>query len=183
MSKYKELPSQEFLKECFDYNEITGDLIWKEREFGLLGLTDRSIKCFNSKYAGTIVGGKTSGGYIRFELFNKKYLAHRIIYQMCYSIEKLPDDYVIDHRDGNSSNNLIDNLKLATRIENGVNKKISCNNTSGATGIGIADNGKYTSSLRIDGKNIRFGTFDTLDEAVRARRIKLEERYNEKLIR
>ena len=40
MSKPKELPSQKYLLECFDYDQDTGELTWKKRprhHFGSVG--------------------------------------------------------------------------------------------------------------------------------------------------
>lgn len=41
----------------------------------------------------------------------------------------------LDHKDRNRSNNKISNLREATHSQNGMNKRILKNNTSGATGI------------------------------------------------
>jgi len=56
MAKVKELPSQEYLKECFDYDVETGNLIWR-KDRPISHFKDEHDKCiFNSKYASKFAG-------------------------------------------------------------------------------------------------------------------------------
>jgi hypothetical protein len=47
----------------------------------------------------------------------------------------IPEGLVVDHIDRDSSNNLIDNLRLVTGEVNARNSRMSVNNTSGITGV------------------------------------------------
>ena len=47
----------------------------------------------------------------------------------------LEADFVIDHRDGDPSNNRIDNLRAISALHNAQNKKMQHNNTSGVVGV------------------------------------------------
>jgi len=152
VSNYKSLPQQEYLKECFDYNPEIGELRWKERPLSHFK-SKRSFSMWNSKFANKVSCSVLNTGY----------------------------SSVTINKDGNVSNNKIENLKLATRVENGMNNGISRNNTSGNTRIRLAENGRFQSEIRINGKNMRLGTFDTLEEAIVTREIKREEVYGEKI--
>lgn len=65
----------------------------------------------------------------------KAYMAHRIVYEIHYG--KLDPKLVIDHRDGNSENNLISNLRLVTQPINTRNSKMRKNNKTGQNGVSL----------------------------------------------
>lgn len=60
------------------------------------------------------------------------YKVHRIIWFLFYND---PENYFIDHIDGNPWNNRIDNLRKATATINQRNKKMQANNCTGFTGV------------------------------------------------
>lgn len=83
----------------------------------------------------------------------------------------------VDHKDGNRLNNTRSNLRLATPSQNGMNKRIRSNNTSGRVGVHWSkDNEKWCSMISINGKHINLGYSDSLEEAI-ARRSKAEKKY------
>ena len=58
---------------------------------------------------------------------------HRIIWTLTNGI--IPDNLFIDHIDGDSLNNDIDNLRLVSKPENSRNLRKRCDNTTGITGV------------------------------------------------
>jgi len=58
---------------------------------------------------------------------------HRVIWQLVYG--EIPDSLVIDHIDGNSLNNNINNLRVVTRAINNKNCSKRKNNSTGFNGI------------------------------------------------
>jgi hypothetical protein len=77
---------------------------------------------------------------------------------------------LIDHINGNTFNNDIDNLRYANNVDNGMNSIISSNNTSGRKGCNSYEtkNGtRYT--WRLQGLKLQGSGFLTMDEAARAR--------------
>ena len=58
-----------------------------------------------------------------------------------------------------------------------MNRKTPANNKSGATGVGFRSREqKWVSRININGKRKQLGMFDTLEEAIQARR-KAEVKY------
>lgn len=77
----------------------------------------------------------------------------------------------VDHIDGNGQNNNIENLRWATNQENNRNQKLSKNNDLKVKGVQLRkDTGKYRARITINQKLINLGNFDTLDEAIKARK-------------
>lgn len=110
-------------------------------------------------------GHKRPDGYIGICIDYKGYLAHRIIYEMHYG--KIPDSTFIDHIDRDKSNNKIENLRLATKQENGRN-----NSANGFCWIKREDS--FTSYIHVDGKKKHLGYYNNALDAraayMRARR-------------
>lgn len=104
--------TKEYLQSIFDYKD--GNLYWKENQY-------------RNKVKGKIAGSITSNNYIRIALNKKHYLGHRLIFLFHHGY--LPEK--IDHKDNNTLNNKIENLRAATIEQNGYNCKISKRNTSG----------------------------------------------------
>lgn len=79
------------------------------------------------------------------------YRLHRIVWILNYgSIEK---DMVIDHLDGDATNNSISNLALKTKRENAQNTHKSRANTSGYTGVKRDKNSWAATWQKVDGKS------------------------------
>lgn len=95
----------------------------------------------------TAGGIDKSTGYCRVKLNKIKYYAHRIVWCLEHKMD-VPIDMVIDHIDGNKTNNNITNLRLVTQSENMLNvvnkqsskktgsiAKRSSRNSSGTIGV------------------------------------------------
>jgi len=105
-------------------------------------------------------------GHLRIALggYGKFYI-HRLV---AIAFVSNPDNKpCVDHIDGNSSNNNADNLRWATVSENLHNAKKPYNNTSGYKGVRFSC-GRFNASIKINGKALHLGRFDTAEEAHRA---------------
>ena len=124
VNKEKEaLLSQERLKEVLKYNPNTGDFVW------LVSRTNR-VK------VGQVAGYLSKGdGYISIGVDGYYYKAHRLVWLYVYGYFPKGRKPLIDHRDGNKTNNRLKNLGEVSAAENQRNLKLSAKNTSGATGI------------------------------------------------
>lgn len=84
---------------------------------------------------------------------------------------------IVDHINGDTTDNRKHNLRVRTQSENNMNKAIQCNNTSGIVGVSWnKDTQMWTSHIAINKKRIRIGSFYYLRNAVKSR-IKSESKY------
>lgn len=166
--------TQELLHECFEYDP-EGFLIWKERPLKHFN-NEGNQKRFNTPWAGKIAGyynkrtdsKRNDFGYriVRITLNKAQGLfkVHRLIFLMHHGY--LP--CVVDHKDGDSTNNRIDNLRESSVQQNSCNLKLNINNTSGYKGVQLARNGFWRSSIKSQGKWYYLGAYETKEEAAHA---------------
>ena len=158
------LPSQQELQESFDYRD--GDLYRKKGKGGVK---------VGSK-AGSVHTNKQTGRQCVQVCFNYKlYLIHRFIWAWHgYSLEPNQE---IDHVDGNSLNNRIENLRAATHKQNQENRKSANKNSkSGEKGVmklRINRKSKWCAQIQHNGKLIR--SYHETKEEARAARIAAEK--------
>ena len=152
---FKPLPQQQFLQECFDYNDNTGQLTWKERPRTHFN-TNNAHKRFNNTLSGKIVGTTHKGRMIvRFTSQGKA---------LNYPIGRLIFKRVIDHIDGNPFNNAWDNLRDISIGDNVAN--MHSVKRKGLQGVCYdKSRGKWLANIRIRGKKIYLGRFETEQEA------------------
>jgi len=74
-----------------------------------------------------------SSGYAKVNHLGRKISAHTIIYSLFYG--EVNSGLVIDHFDGSTRNNKIENLQIKTQSQNMRNRKKHTNNKSGVTGV------------------------------------------------
>jgi len=156
--KTNKTPTRERLYELFYY-----DNGW---------LHNRINRTYNAK-AGEIAGCIKSclkGNYrfVTIDVDGVRYKAHRLIYKM-FNDENI-DGCEIDHIDGNPLNNKLENLRLVTHRANMLNQKLRNTNKSGRCGVSKSvTNNKWRSTIWDNNKQIELGTYNTLQDAIRAR--------------
>lgn len=139
--------THEKLKQIFEYEN--GKLLWKIRH-GSHGQIGKTVGYLNTK------------GYFQTKINKKSYLLHRLIF--LYHHGFLPK--IIDHIDGNPTNNRIENLRQATSSENLFNSSLSKNNKSGYKNVQWnKKSNKWRVRLIINGKDKDFGYFDDVELA------------------
>jgi len=83
----------------------------------------------------------------------------------------------IDHINQIKTDNRAENIRVVSNKENHQNMPTQKNSTSGFTGIHwLKDKGRFLAHIKVNGKQIRLGTFKALSDAVLAR-IKAEVTY------
>jgi hypothetical protein len=94
--------------------------------------------------AGDVAGHLRKDGYWAVKLFEEAIKVHRIVYQL-HNPERDMSDIILDHVDGDSSNNTYSNLKPSSDYSNGKNKAKYKNNSTGVSGIYLKT-GNYAGS-------------------------------------
>jgi hypothetical protein len=105
-------------------------------------------------------------------------LLHQIIWYLVY--DNWPDK-LIDHIDGDGTNNKLNNLRLATSEQNGHNQRKQSRKTSSQyKGVSFDTwSGRWQSYIQHKNKNIHIGRHDTEEEAARAYDAKARELFGE----
>lgn len=80
-----------------------------------------------------------------------------------------PADQQVDHRNGDSLDNRISNLRLASNTENSRNARLGKNNTSGYKGVTWdASRQQWRAQIMVNKKNLFLGRFDNTEESALA---------------
>ena len=174
MSKYSyDDLTLELLHKILTYDSETGDFYWKHRPRDTFK-TLRACNIWNTRFANKKAGCRANRGYssrddyckIEITIFDRNRFAHRLAWFMHYG--EWPKDE-IDHINGDATDNRIENLRDVSTKENGRNKSIHVNNTTGVTGVSKR-NGKFRATIKVDGKSKELGLYDTLEAAAAARK-------------
>jgi hypothetical protein len=96
------------LREILDYNRRTGEFIWRARKVLPRKLGWRA-RVFNGTIAGKRAGYVHKDGSVTINIDGRRHQAHRLAWLWVHGT--LPDRG-IEHKDGDRSNNAIDNLRL-----------------------------------------------------------------------
>lgn len=100
-------------------------------------------------------------GYAKARIKTRYVLMHRWI------IGAKPGQ-MMDHINGNKLDNRRENLRFCTISQNIANRPISISNNTGYKGVGYRkDRKKYRARIKVNGKEIHLGYFDTPQEAAR----------------
>jgi hypothetical protein len=140
---------------------------WSKYFYYKEGHLYRKIATGPTTKVGDKAGGINGKGYICVRLFNKKFMAHRIIWEMHYG--EIPEGFEVDHKDMSKANNSIENLRLATRSQNMLNKKVISTNSSGYRGVSwnkAAE--KWQARIFVNKKPVLLGHFNDVVNAAKA---------------
>jgi hypothetical protein len=137
---------QDKVHHLFEYKD--GDLYWKNSQ----------RPSFNGKKAGYDNGS----GYKKLNIDGKQYYAHRIIYLMQHGV--MPD--LLDHIDGDTTNNRIENLRPANTSQNMMNSAKTKNSISGCRNVFYSkERNNYAVYITINKKAKYFGAYDDVELA------------------
>lgn len=126
---------------------------------------------------GDILGTPTSNGYLACMVEGKIYKLHRLAWLYEYAEWPKGD---IDHRDGNKTNNRIENLRICDKKQNAHNqKRAHFDNKSGYLGVTWHKQAKkWMAQININGKQKTLGLFNCKIEAHEAY-LKAKEIYHD----
>jgi len=140
----------ERLRELLSYDPETGVFI-------------RLITTSNRAPRGSVAGRNNGNGYLRMMLDGQTYYAHWLAWFYVYGT--WPDNE-IDHRDGDGTNNRIDNLRQATHAQNGQNQPLRITNKSGMPGVSWSKlHSQWEAYIWVNLKKKYLGLFDDVKDA------------------
>lgn len=153
------LPSVEYLRECFIYDQKTGVLKWRRRPREHF-VAEREWRRWNARYADKSAGLIDDRGYCRVRLDRCRYKAHRLIWKLMSGEEPME---TIDHID--DRRNIWNNLRGATQKQQVYNSYKRKNNSTGYRGVRLRGMKSWWAYIKINSVLHRFGPFDTAVEA------------------
>jgi len=136
------------LRELLHYDPETGEFRWLER-------VTKWIE------PGDLAGSVDDQGYRRITIKGRHYRAHHLAW---FYMKGKWCSQVIDHRDGDPSNNRWANLRSATRLQNSVNKRLYRNNACGLKGVCRAGSA-WCAAIYKKRRRVHLGYFPTPQEA------------------
>lgn len=170
------------MKPKFQRSDVTAEMIREfvsyDPETGLFKWLPRDRKWFARQCSFTSWNGQFSGkpafrsvdseGYLTGNIFHLAFKAHRVAFAHFHG--RWPK-HSIDHKNGNRSDNRIENLRDVSRSLNMRNRRLSANNTSGVNGVYWHKSIKrWVAYINTDEGSKTIGSFVDKDDAVAARR-------------
>ena len=151
--------TQAELKELLDYNPETGVFIWK--------VSRRGCRT-NCGKAGMQAGSVRPDGRRVICFWGRKYLSSRLAWFYMYGVWPEP---TADHKDGDYTNDRIDNLRELSFGGQVQNRGVPKNNRSGVTGVNWYKPGNcWRVRIKVNGKDMHVGYYEDFDAAVAARK-------------
>ena len=156
----KSLPSAEEIRRILSYDPATGVMEWR-----------------TGRREGMIAGAESKDGYRWIKVNRKRYAAHRLAWLHFYGKEPSGP---LDHRNNTPLDNRIENLREATAQQNTWNAKANPRTHSGLKGAYWHKAArKWKSAIRINGKNVYLGLFDSKEDAAAAYSVAAKEAFGE----
>lgn len=149
------------IAKLFRYEPITGELFW---------VTPRG-NALKRQRQGFAAGSLNNKGYVCVKVNWKTYKVHRIVFFMCHGYLS----EFIDHINGCPSDNRIENLREATRAQNGANMRVRGGSSRFKGVTWHKPTKKWRAYTRVHGKRTSLGYFTSELEAAKA--------YNEAAVR
>jgi predicted Fe-S protein YdhL (DUF1289 family) len=114
-----------------------------------------------------VFGSKHQRGFLRGMINKNHYMLHRLA--VAFMNNEWPDKgMVVDHINGDPSDNRAVNLRICTKSQNGMNRNAPKNSKTGVKGV-TPYRGLYRATISVDGKWHLIGCFRTIEEAANAR--------------
>lgn len=135
----------ERLRELLSYDPETGIFTWRIR-------TSNNIKVGQR-------AGSDMSGYLSIRLLGGRHKAHRLALLYMYDVSP---EGIVDHINGITHDNRIENLRVVTRSGNAANqRRARADNACGYLGVHKAKGVGWKSQIMLSGVTKHLGTFDT----------------------
>lgn len=139
--------TQELVKYLFEYR--SGFLYW-------------AVANSPRVKVGELAGSVNSDGYSHIQINGSKYKTHRLIFLLHHGY--LPE--TVDHIDGDTTNNRVENLRVASTPQNQHNARRRLDNSSGVKGVSWhSPLNKWRVQIQTNRVKKHIGYFDDLELA------------------
>ncbi len=163
------LPSKEELCGIFYYHPESGVL------YRMLRVVRGGMRTH-----GGAIGTALKDGRLKTNIGPHEYYVHRIIWKMMTG----SDPSLVDHINGDPSDNRWCNLRVANRVQNLGNTKLARSNTSGVKGVyWDKTKNKWAAQITINNKTIPLGRYDNIEDAAAARQRAAELHFGKEYMR
>ncbi len=139
---------KKYLESLLSYDPNTGLFTWKINK--------------GRVSAGSVCNNTQDQGYKKVNIDGKSYYLHRLVFLLEDGV--FPN--VVDHINGDVSDNKRINLRKTSRAGNRRNSKVSSNNISGVKNVHYnKKTSSYSVTMHVNGVRKSFGSFSTLEKA------------------
>ena len=160
-------------KFLFSVEDLTAVLHFNPETGLIVNACRRSNHAKDALAGGPRVSKENGIYYWRIYLFGGEHQAHRLMYYVATG--KDPGHLYVDHRNQDTLDNRIENLRLVTIEENNNNKSIYGSKKVMNVGVKLLDNGLYQINIE---DYIYPKLFEKLPDAIRARYSLLHDYYS-----
>ncbi len=163
MTERTKMPNVDRLNELFKYDN--GNLYWRKKP---------NSKAYRTTF-GVAIGTKSRLSYLAVHFDGDHYYVHRLIYKIFTNKEP---DY-LDHTNGDSFDNRIENLTEVSQSINVLKGKVRKNNKSGYTGVRYNKvRRKWQAYICLNYKLKSLGFFFDKESAIDARKVEQQKLLN-----
>lgn len=129
---------------------------------------DGKLVWTSGRMSGKEAGTMNPQGYKIFKFKGKQYRVQRVIWEMFH--HPILFGFVVDHINGDRSDNRIENLRCIPQGENNKNRCIDNRNSSGHLGVFFNTyHNRWSARIYVEGQLKDLGNFTTKEEAIQAR--------------
>lgn len=168
----KTYPTREYLLECFTYDD--GKLYWIERPLHHFK-SESSHRVWNKRFAGKEAGywftrkrGDKSDTRCTIEINGMDCKRHILVW-ILHGNDPPTNEQHLDHKDLDTTNDRIDNLRIADTSKSMAHRRMFSNNTTGYRGVYKRKGyDRWRARIQVDKKFINLGDFDSPEKAYQA---------------
>lgn len=176
------LPDASEIRKIVGYDPATGRLWWLPRTPDMFAAgyntPEQNCAAWNTRRAHKDAFTTQCPRGVKYgQLMGKMVKAHRVAWAVAHG--HWPE-LEVDHIDQDPSNNKLENLRLATRAQNGYNRAVRQDSGSGIKGVRWKPcKRKWQARIRKDGKEYHLGYFDSAHDAEKRHAAAVRELHGE----
>ena len=172
MTGERKLPDPELVRRLVHYCPETGHIHWMPRDVGHFSSL-RLCKTWNTRFAGKRAFATVNDdGYLVGWILGFKIRAHHIAMAVAYGAWP---EHEVDHKNGDRSDNRLENLRHATRAQNALNTGGRASRSSPYVGVSFKTGRGWRARATINSVKQHIGYFSTEIEAAKARQKVLDD--------